>query len=123
MADSGIEADRSRSGSSVRGASIVSTPVLTPRGRSVPPPTPARSISRGSPDDVPVTAKDSRDLLDRSRSPYRATPFANLTPDEREELRASLLQLYAMQQIAMKQAQGKASRAVRRVDERLALTM
>ena len=66
--------------------------------------------------------KDSRDLL-RSRSPYRATPFDNLMPDEREELRTALLQLYAMRQIAMKQAQGKASRAVRRVDERLALTM
>ena len=112
----------------MRGASIASTPALTPRGRSVPPPTP-RSISRDVeirgapiPDDVPVTAKDSRELL-RSRSPRRATPFDNLTPDEREELRAALLQLYAMQQIAMKQAQGKASRAVRRVDERLALTM
>ena len=88
----------------------------------MPPPMPARSISRdveirGAPDDVQVTAKDSRELL-RSRSPRRATPFGNLTPDEREELRAALLQLYAMQQIAMKQAQGKASQAVRRADER-----
>ena len=70
-----------------------------------------------------MAAKDSRDLLGRSRSPCRASPFANLTPDEREELRTALLQLYAMQQIAMKQAQSKASRAVRRVDERSALTM
>ena len=46
-----------------------------------------------------------------------------MTQDQREAICAALLQLYAMQQIAMKQAQGKASRSVRRVDERLALTM
>ena len=87
----------------------------------VPPPTPrGRSIEPR--DDGPVTAKDSRELLGRSRS-SRRDAFGDLSQDEQEELRAALLQLYAMQQIAEKQARGKASRAVKKVDERLALTM
>ena len=73
-------------------------------------------------EDSPVTAKDSRELLGRSRSRDRDA-FDDMSQDQREAIRAALLQLYAMQQIAMKQAQGKASRSVRRVDERLALTM
>ena len=93
----------------MRGADIVPPP--TPRGRSIEPR-----------DDAPVTAKDSRELLGRSRSPRRDA-FGNLSQEEQEELRAALLQLYAMQQIAEKQARGKASRAVKKVDERLALTM
>jgi hypothetical protein len=72
-------------------------------------------------EDSPVTTKDSRDLLGRSRSRNRDDD--DMSQDQREAIRAALLQLYAMQQIAMKQAQGKASRSVRRVDERLALTM
>ena len=91
----------------MRGADIVPPP--TPRGRSIEP-------------DAPVTAKDSRELLGRSRSPRRDA-FGDLSQDEQEELRAALLQLYAMQQIAEKQARGKASRVVKKVDERLALTM
>jgi hypothetical protein len=94
----------------VRGADVVPPP--TPRGRSIEPR-----------DDAPVTAKDSRELLNRSRSPRRPTIFGDMSQDEQEELRAALLQLYAMQQIAEKQARGKASRAVKKVVERLALTM
>jgi hypothetical protein len=52
IADSGIEADRSRSGSSVRGADIVPPP--TPRGRSI------SSIRAPIREDSPVTTKDSR---------------------------------------------------------------
>ena len=114
IAESGIEPDRSRSGPAVRGADIVPPP--TPRGRSI------SSIRAPVREDSPVTAKDSRDLLGRSRSRDRDA-FDDMSQDQREAIRAALLQLYAMQQIAMKQAQGKASRSVRRVDERLALTM
>ena len=96
----------------MRGADIAPPP--TPRGRSI------SSIRAGVREDSPVTAKDSRDLLSRSRSRDRDD---DMSQDQREAIRAALLQLYAMQQIAMKQAQGKASRSVRRVDERLALTM
>ena len=98
----------------MRGADIVPPP--TPRGRSI------SSIRATVREDSPVTAKDSRDLLSRSRSRDRDA-FDDMSQDQREAIRAVLLQLYAMQQIAMKQAQGKASRSVRRVDERLALTM
>ena len=98
----------------MRGADIVPPP--TPRGRSI------SSIRAPIREDRPVTTKDSRDLLGRSRSRDRDA-FDDMSQDQREAIRAALLHLYAMQQIAMKQAQGKASRSVRRVDERLALTM
>ena len=98
----------------MRGADIVPPP--TAHGRSI------GSIRAPIREDSPVTAKDSRDLLGRSRSRNRDA-FDDRSQDQREAIRAALLQLYAMQQIAMKQAQGKASRSVRRVDERLALTM
>ena len=98
----------------MRGADIVPPP--TPRGRSI------SSIRAPIREDSPVTAKDSRELLGRSRSRDRDA-FDDMSQDQREAIRAALLQLYATQQIAMKQAQGKASRSVRRVDERLALTM
>ena len=97
----------------MRGADIVPPP--TPRGRSI------SSVRAAVREDSPVTTKDSRDLLGRSRSRNRDDD--DMSQDQREAIRAALLQLYAMQQIAMKQAQGKASRSVRRVDERLALTM
>ena len=93
----------------MRGADIVPPP--TPRGRSIEPR-----------DDAPVTAKDSRELLNRSRSP-RKDAFGDMSQDEQEELCAALLQLYALQQIAEKQARGKASRAVKKADERVAWTM
>ena len=95
------------------GADIAPPP--TPRGRSI------SSVRAAVREDSPVTTKDSRDLLGRSRSRNRDAD--DMSQDQREAIRAALLQLYAMQQIAMKQAQGKASRSVRRVDERLALTM
>ena len=98
----------------MRGADIVPPP--TPRGRSI------SSIRAPIREDSPVTAKDRHDLLGRSRSRNRDA-FDDRSQDQREAIRTALLQLYAMQQIAMKQAQGKASRSVRRVDERLALTM
>ena len=98
----------------MRGADIVPQP--TPRGRSI------SSIRAPVREDSPVTTKDSRDLLSRCRSRDRDA-FDDMLQHQREAIRAALLQLYAMQQIAMKQAQGKASRSVRRVDERLALTM
>ena len=100
----------------MRGADINFVPPPTPRGRSI------SSVRAAVREDSPVTTKDSRDLLGRSRSRNRDA-FDDMTQDQREAIRAALLQLYAMQQIAMKQAQGKASRSVRRVDERLALTM
>ena len=99
----------------MRGADIVPPP--PPHGRSI------SSIRAPIREDSPVTAKDIRDLLGRSRSRERESAFDNMTGDQREGIRPALLQLYAMQQIAMKQAQGKASRSERRVDERLALTM
>ena len=55
---SSVEPERSRSGSSMRGADIVPPP--TPGGRSIEPR-----------DDARVTAKDSRELLGCSRSPRR----------------------------------------------------
>ena len=94
----------------MRGADIAPPP--TPRGRSI------SSVRAPIREDSP----DSRDLLGRSRSRNRDA-FDDMTQHQRETIRAALLQLYAMQQIAMKQAQGKASRSVRRVDDRLALTM
>ena len=100
----------------MRGADINFAPPPTPRGRSI------SSVRAPIREDSPVTTKDSRDLLGRSRSRNRDA-FDDMTQDQREAICAALLQLYAMQQIAMKQAQGKASRSVRRVDERLALTM
>ena len=99
----------------MRGADINFVPPPTPRGRSI------SSVRAAVREDSPVTTKDSRDLLGRSRSRNRDDD--DMSQDQREAIRAALLQLYAMQQIAMKQAQGKASRSVRRVDERLALTM
>ena len=98
----------------MRGADINFVPPPTPRGRSI------SSVRAAVREDSPVTTKDSRDLLRRSRSRNRDD---DMSQDQMEAIRAALLQLYAMQQIAMKQAQGKASRSVRRVDERLALTM
>ena len=99
------------------GVDINFAPPPTPRGRSI------SSVRAPVREDSPVTTTDSRDLLGRSRSRNRHSAFDDMTQDQREAIRAALLQLYAMQQIAMKQAQGKASRSVRRVDEQLVLTM
>ena len=98
----------------MRGADV---PTPTPRGRSI------SSVRAPVREDSPVTTKDSRDLLGRSRSRNRDSAFDDMRQGQREAIRAALLKLYAMQQIAMKQAQGEASRSVRRVDERLALAM
>ena len=69
----------------MRGADIVPPPA--PRGRSI------SSVRAAVREDCPVTTKDSRDLLGRSRSRNRESAFDNMTQDQWEAIRAALLQL------------------------------
>jgi hypothetical protein len=105
---SGIEADRSRSGSSARGASVPSSGMDTPRGRSisssssirgVPIPAGGEVVPSRASSAAPVTTRDSRDLLARSRSSHGGSPapmsagvFEGLTPDQLHRVYVALAQ-------------------------------
>ena len=78
---------------------------------------------------APVTTRDSRDLLARSRSsrgspaPTSAGIFEGMTPEQLQRVYAALLQYAEIQKMwAEKGAPGKASRMTGRMDRRLALT-
>ena len=85
---------------------------------------------------APVTARDSRDLLARSRSSHGGSPapmsagvFEGLTPDQLHRVYAALLQYAEIQKMWAAKGEdvprkpGHASRMTGRVDRQLALTM
>ena len=85
---------------------------------------------------APVTNRDSRDLLARSRSSYGGSPapmsagiFEGMTPEQLQRVYAALLQYAEIQKMWAAKGEdvprkpGHASRMTGRVDRRLALTM
>ncbi len=132
LIDSDIEADRSRS-ASVRGRSISSirgAPIPS-RGSSAEPvpivqarpvvrgiPVPAGVLPSRASSAEPVGARDSRDLLARSRSPRAEEMLAGLSPDDMQRVYWALSQ-YAEIQRGFHKKKGQASRMARHVDERL----
>ena len=82
---------------------------------------------------APVTNRDSRDLLARSRSsrgsPANAGVFEGMAPEQLQRVYAALLQYAEIQKMWAAKGEdaprkpGHASRMTGRVDRRLALTM